>query len=451
MASAAILDNCSHNSLLLKPSDHACKAGYRDYTSKQLSNAAGNSKGVAELIASFPRPLVLPGDDLSEDPRYPGQSLRSWIREPHRNEVVSERNVIYVASPPAISVEVKMMEQWAFTEYKKGQNMADLGAAKPGVDDIEGFLGAFYTGMKTARLSPAFSFVSWEKAAPSKANRQMIPRSIGLRREDEVVEIRTRPPPDRMFEAQLNLNDMLDAAISALPEDAYALLLLVHHDLYEDEDDDFCCDRAYGGSHVAVVSSARYNPWFDEVQRVERVHAWPASHCKAYVNAACGSAAVTKKRPSKKRKLETTIAKAESKSIPSLSNDTLGPIHAAVEAHHVLLQRNTFTTAKSLNDLWTARVCRTASHEIGHCFGMDHCVYYACVMQSTASLAEDARQPPYLCPVDLAKIQRATGATEAEHYAALADFCDAWDTTNMFAALNAWAKARLQELDKCKV
>ena len=65
-----------------------------------------------------------------------------------------------------------------------------------------------------------------------------------------------------MFKAQLNLNDILDAAISALPEDAYALLLLVQKDLFEEEKDDFCCGRAYGGSRVAVASSARQNPIF---------------------------------------------------------------------------------------------------------------------------------------------------------------------------------------------
>ena len=451
MASPPITDDCSHNSLLLEVSDHAREVGYRHYTAKQLSNAAGNSKSGAELTTSFPRPLVLPGDDLSEDPRYPGQSFRSWIREPHRNEVTSGRNVIYVASPPASSEDVKMMDQWALPNYKKkGQNMANPRAAPPGVDDIEDFLGAFYTGMKTARLSPAFSFARWEKPGSSKANRQTVPRYIGLRRKDEVVGIRARPSPDGMFKAQLNLNDILDAAISALPEDAYALLLLVHQDLYEDEEDDFCCGRAYGGSRVAVVSSARYNPSSDEVQKVERVHAWPASHCEAYINANCASVAVTKERPSKKRRIETSIVIADSISNPPSSNDEPGPIHAAVEAHHMLIQTNTSSTAEDLNGLWTARVCRTASHELGHCFGMDHCVYYACLMQSTASMAEDVRQPPYFCPVDLAKLLRATGATEAEHYGALADFCDARSTTHMFAALSAWVKARLPELERRK-
>ena len=39
---------------------------------------------------------------------------------------------------------------------------------------------------------------------------------------------------------QLNLNDLLDVAVSILPDDAYAFLLLVEYDLSEDEDDNFC-------------------------------------------------------------------------------------------------------------------------------------------------------------------------------------------------------------------
>ena len=31
-------------------------------------------------------------------------------------------------------------------------------------------------------------------------------------------------------------------------------------------------------------------------------------------------------------------------------------------------------------------------------------MYYACIMQGTASVPEDLRQPPYLCPVDEAKV-----------------------------------------------
>ena len=437
---------------MLEPSVHAAEVGYRDYTPKQLTNAASNNnnQGESESTTSFPRPLILPGDDLSEDPRYPGQSLRSWLRGGHRNEVTSRRNVIYVVSAPTISEDVKMMAQWTQPDANKGRNKTGKSrAAAPGIEGIEAYLGAFYTGMKIARLLPAFSYMSWDEAGSSKEKSQSIPRYIGLRRKDEVIGIRARPCPDGMFKAQLNMNDILDSAISALPDDAYALLLLVYHDLYEDEEDDFCCGRAYGGSRVAVVSSARYNPIFDGIQGVERVHAWPASHCEMYVNSMVEAFAEPRKKTGKKRKIGSTTKTPKTESFTSSpSHEVAGPIHVAVKAHQSLCASVEDSSSENLSNLWTARVCRTASHELGHCFGMDHCVYYACVMQSTASLAEDVRQPPYLCPVDSAKLLRATGATEAEHYAALVMVCESRSDTHMFAALGAWAKARLEELER---
>lgn len=103
------------------------------------------------------------------------------------------------------------------------------------------------------------------------------------------LRIRTRAAPDGLFPRQLNLDDLLDTAISMLPEDAYALLFLVNHDLFEDDGDTFVCGRAYGGSRVAIVSGARYSPDLDGIRSVERQHAWPASHCENYLSACCKS------------------------------------------------------------------------------------------------------------------------------------------------------------------
>jgi len=71
-------------------------------------------------------------------------------------------------------------------------------------------------------------------------------------------------------------------------------------------------------------------------------------------------------------------------------------------------------------------------------------MYYACVMQGTASISEDARQPPYLCPVDLAKISRATGADEVQRYQQLLAFCDRHEG-DMFSALGAWIRGVLRK------
>ncbi|KAE9044155.1 hypothetical protein PF010_g14428 [Phytophthora fragariae] len=106
-------------------------------------------------------------------------------------------------------------------------------------------------------------------------------------------------------------------------------------------------------------------------------------------------------------------------------------------------------SSQSDGTLWLARVCRTASHELGHCFGMDHCVYYACSMQGSAGLSEDARQPPYLCPVDLAKVLCATGADTSDWYRALLKFCERFeDQDRTFAAFSAWLRHRLSTVSE---
>jgi hypothetical protein len=69
-------------------------------------------------------------------------------------------------------------------------------------------------------------------------------------------------------------------------------------------------------------------------------------------------------------------------------------LQAAVSAHSALHSSIPASSEASLTALWLGRACRTASHELDHCFGIDHCIYYARIMQGSASPAEDVRQPP---------------------------------------------------------
>lgn len=177
----------------------------------------------------------------------------------------------------------------------------------------------------------------------------------------------------------------MDAAIGFVPKDAYALLMIVNHDIYESPEDQFCCGRAYGGSRVAVVSAARYHPLLDVSAGITRVHAWPASHCQDYMDKCCADAAPP---PTKKRKVE----KVKHSATATASGSAETPLHAALQAHTAF----TANGDDDLYGLYLSRLCRTSAHELGHCFGLDHCVYYACCMQSTASLAEDVRQPLYM-------------------------------------------------------
>ncbi|PTU20369.1 hypothetical protein P175DRAFT_0517324 [Aspergillus ochraceoroseus IBT 24754] len=354
------------------PSTHAGQPGYKQPSAKERRNA---TKPISPSklkeppyrydLNNFPAALILPDDDLALDPGYPPQCFQEWHDDKDRNPIQLRRKTVYL-TPPSRS---------------QCQSQSQFPISAPEPEDVLDYLSAFYHGLPVKRLEPSnWEFSPWTENAKSKG--------------------------------RLNLDDLLDAAISILPSDAYALCMMVDDDLYEDEEDTFVCGRAYGGSRVAVVSSARYNPVLDAAQSVEREHAWPASHCKSYLEASCTKAGSTRKR----RKS--------------------APLEAALAAFSTLLSK-----------LWLARICRTVSHELGHCFGIDYCVYYACacLMQGSASLSEDARQPPCLCPVDLAKLLFVTGMTVEARYQALLEFCEKVGIRELahFAAYAAWLRASL--------
>ncbi|KAF2095654.1 hypothetical protein NA57DRAFT_44487 [Rhizodiscina lignyota] len=448
---------CLHERLTFTASTHAAESGYKLRSTNELGDAAAflkkgqaasksrrdeskNSSPVLDYDWTFPAPLVLPDDDLALDPDYPPQSVEEWEDEEQRNKVTSRRRTVYVCAPPGISDEVGFMKDWTipFPEAKD----AVQSPPHPATQNIIDYLSAFYHGLPVEPLKQDLSFFAWDKnAKPSRLKKKQsaVPKYVGLGTSKDVTRIGVRVY-DEAYEAQLNLNDILDVAVSFLPNDAYALVLLVEHDMYEHDEDDFCCGRAYGGSRVAVVSSARYNPTLDATERVDRAHAWPTSHCKSYVESKCNAAKPTK-RPKKKAKIETSKTNSSKGGEKPLDS----PLHDAVKAHSELQPQLSSPSPSDLTGLWLGRICKTASHELGHCFGIDHCVYYACIMQGTASLAEDARQPPYLCPIDQTKVLAATGVKVDKQYEALLKFCEARKQVELFAAFAAWLAARLDK------
>jgi archaemetzincin len=437
---------CEHASLRYNSTQHATQIGYARPTAQQRI-AAATASGVVKATAkqklnpaeskeTFPAPLILPNDDLAPDPTQPPQSLRSWIRGKHRNKVTHERRTIYLAAPPAIASDVDFIKNWS-RPWVKG---AGSEIKPPDVGAVLSHLEAFYHGLSVKLLpSEVLSFTSQvddvenfadEDTERSKSRDR---RVIGLATQTSsgCKGVRTRSKPRGDYSHETNPDDLLEAAIWALPDDAYALLLLVEHDMYEDEEDEFVCGRAYGGSRVAVITTARYHPALDVVQDVERGHDWPAAHCQAYLQACCNNEEL---KPSKRKA-----------SVTGFSNATT-PLEAAVFAHNSLPSFEDPPSAATLSVLWLGRVCRTAGHELGHCLGIAHCVYYACSMQGNASIIEDARQPPYLCPVDLAKVLRATDSGMVERYQALLTFCNRHKYLHLFAAYGAWIRERLEEL-----
>lgn len=213
--------SCHHSSLTFAPSSCAEDVGYRRPKTPQRATAAGLKKSEEFLDHRFPGPLVLPGDDPACDPKWPPQSYRSWLREPDRNKVTPEKNVIYVANYPQIAPQMRFMRAWA-----QPQHSNEASIALPNVEHVIEYLAAFYKGLPVKSFPPdILRFDCWNGKTSKTST------AIALNTRKESIKVGVRTPPDRRFSRQLNLNDVLEVAISVLPRDAYALLLLVEQDL----------------------------------------------------------------------------------------------------------------------------------------------------------------------------------------------------------------------------
>jgi len=61
-------------------------------------------------------------------------------------------------------------------------------------------------------------------------------------------------------------------------------------------------------------------------------------------------------------------------------------------------------------------------HELGHMFGLDHCVYFECVMNGSNHLDEADARPHHLCPVCLRKLHHTVRFEPAARYRTLEAF-----------------------------
>lgn len=436
---------CKHTYLQLEPSPFAELAGFEQSDANQRVAAESITGKFSRTIPNkpvslFPSPLVLPHDDLNYDPDSPPQDCQEWVSMKSRNKMTDRRRkVLYVARVPQITEEVNFMKQWTTPNVS---TPISVEMASPEVEVVAEYLKAFYHGMDTRILPQQLTWTPWETS--TRPNRRVsLPKYVGLTDSTQsMTRIRVRSAPDKAFTAQLNLDDILDTAIAILPTDAYALVLLVDHDIYENDDDDFCCGRAYGGSRVAVVQTARYNPALDMREGIDRNHMWPLSHCKAYVDDLCT--------------VEDLVAKQPTNAQRRYSKE--GAMRAAIDAASE--HAESCDEKKEVRAIWFTRLAKTVSHELGHCFGIAHCFYYACNMQGTAGMKEDVRQPPYLCPVCEAKVSHAIvdelGIGKAlgrstwvtQRCMVLRNFCqtlldDRWAAA-MWRGLEAWLANRIK-------
>ncbi|KAJ8316336.1 hypothetical protein KUTeg_006350, partial [Tegillarca granosa] len=57
-----------------------------------------------------------------------------------------------------------------------------------------------------------------------------------------------------------------------------------------------------------------------------------------------------------------------------------------------------------VNEPLLKRACKTMCHEIGHMFGLKHCIFFKCIMNGSNHLDESDSRPIFLCPVCLRKL-----------------------------------------------
>jgi archaemetzincin len=75
------------------------------------------------------------------------------------------------------------------------------------------------------------------------------------------------------------------------------------------------------------------------------------------------------------------------------------------------------------------RAMKVMTHEIGHMFGIQHCVHFSCDMNGSNSLAESDTQPAEVCPVCLRKLHHAVGFDPEDRFEKLREFYDAHTLT----------------------
>jgi len=88
------------------------------------------------------------------------------------------------------------------------------------------------------------------------------------------------------------------------------------------------------------------------------------------------------------------------------------------------------------------RSCRILAHETGHMFGLQHCIFFRCILNGSNHLAESDSRPLYLCPVCLRKLQHSIGYDIVNRYKDLHIFY----RKSGFNEETQWVDSRLQHV-----
>ena len=92
------------------------------------------------------------------------------------------------------------------------------------------------------------------------------------------------------------------------------------------------------------------------------------------------------------------------------------------------------------------RSCKVLSHEMGHMFGLYHCVFYECIMNGSNHLGETDSRPMHPCPVCLRKLQLSTRFDLLQRDRSLLEFF----TTHALKSESDWMRRRIEKLSAAK-
>ncbi|KAJ4279814.1 hypothetical protein BFJ63_vAg2933 [Fusarium oxysporum f. sp. narcissi] len=455
---------CGHSSTYVDCSRAAANSGFvrpspeertlaMAKTGRLARGAYLSKEDAADNEYSFPGPLVLPGDHLTEQPEEHGQSFKDWFEmeaTQQRNGIISRRNKLYVVIPPSMTRPSEEMRDW-----NKPVLPPD---SPPGTErwnstlkmfkQLIVYLRAFYNTMQITQYPKKISFLPIEQRKRVHFVDTPQTQVIGLKTRDrrKPFEIRYRPSPDGVSKIQLNVSDLRDALMRSIPSTVHSFVMIVDHDMYEDGEGAYVTARAWTSDGVATVSIFRYNPSLDGLAGIDPLHRWPASHCKANVDERFRVLNKTKGWKKRNRLSSKAFGKPPVKSALDLA------IQAAKQAGQP-------STREELSNQWFARVVFAVSREATHCFGLGNCTYYSCLMQGVSGIRQTGEIPPYLCQVCYSKlgwelvllqhgfeggIEREKTWLEAQ-YAALKAFCNKWNKIPQFAAFVAWLEKRLED------
>ena len=367
----------SERSLLVLPAAHSPSAAMLD-DGLASAHTAPIPQALAEPQLGLFDPLPLPAhvDDWLAQYREAPQSVGDLISGPHARRIPG-RETIYLQPIRCLVAPGAQPAGQADDAYaQEDQLFASLRA----------YLAAFYQGTAVGILAPVTVRID-----PAKGRGTLLGKTVRWR---DYCPGNGQPMPHGQLDAGMVL-DALKPRITksgickgtgALPADGHCVLGVSMCDFFCDDDDVFTSGLACLTSRAGAFSFYRYG--------------------EATGGAIGRGAAVASIGGGKQ------VGKQASKGV-SATSAAVGAAAAAsvAEEHGVLL----------------FRACKTAAHEILHMYGLGHCVYRACLMNGTGHLKEDFAAPPYLCPVDLAKLQAALGAqcSLVPRYKALLAFCEA--------------------------